>query len=143
MSTHSRPRSSHISIADSEAPPLGLNGLEHKGWSKLAACLRKVGDDQYIAGTVIRSAAGLFRETIDMTKGQIARDGVASWRLDLLRLGTRQTTAVMRLNGHEVVRINGDTTRVEPDTACVGILHRHSGSRITLHVDQLHMTEAL
>jgi hypothetical protein len=41
-----------------------------------------------------------------------------------------------------VARINGDTTGVEPDTGCVGILHRHSGLQITLHVDQLLLTEA-
>jgi hypothetical protein len=41
-----------------------------------------------------------------------------------------------------VARINGDTTSVEPDTGCVGILHRHSGLQITLHVDQLLLTEA-
>jgi hypothetical protein len=39
------------------------------------------------------------------------------------------------------VRINGDTTGVEPDTGRVGILHRHSGLQITLHVDQLLLTE--
>jgi hypothetical protein len=57
-------------------------------------------------------------------------------------IGTRQTTAVLRLDGNVVARINGDTTGVEPDTGCVGILHRHSGLQITLHVDQLLLTEA-
>jgi hypothetical protein len=41
-----------------------------------------------------------------------------------------------------VARINGDTTGVEPDAACVGILHRHAGLQITLHIDQLRLTEA-
>jgi len=41
-----------------------------------------------------------------------------------------------------VARINGDTTAAEPDSAFVGILHRHSGLQITLHVDQLLLTEA-
>jgi hypothetical protein len=41
-----------------------------------------------------------------------------------------------------VARISGDTTSVEPDACCVGILHRHSGLQITLHVDQLLLTEA-
>jgi hypothetical protein len=52
-----------------------------------------------------------------------------------------ETTAVLRLDGNVVARINGDTTAAEPDTACVGILHRHSGLQITLHVDQLRLTE--
>ena len=66
----------------------------------------------------------------------------SGWDLELLRVGTRQTTAVLRLNNNVVARINGDTTSVEPDAACVGILHRHSGLQITLHVDQLLLTEA-
>jgi hypothetical protein len=107
-----------------------------------AACLRKIRNDEYIAGVLIRSADGLFRERIDVYEGEIFRDGQVRWELELLRVGTRQTTAVVRLNNNVVARINGDTTSVEPDAACVGILHRHSGLQITLHVDQLLLTEA-
>ena len=107
-----------------------------------AACLRKIRNDEFVAGVLIRSADGLFRERIDVNEGKIFRDGPVRWELDLLRLGTRQTTAVLRLDDNVVARINGDTTSVEPDTACVGILHRHSGLQITLHVDQLLLTEA-
>ena len=107
-----------------------------------AACLRKIRNDEYVAGVLIRSADGLFRERIDVNEGEIFRDGPVRWELELLRLGTRQTTAVLRLDDNVVARINGDTTSVEPDAACVGILHRHSGLQITLHVDQLLLTEA-
>lgn len=107
-----------------------------------AACLRKTGDDEYVAGVLMRSGDGLFRERIDAIEGAISRDVRVRWELDLLRLGTRQTTAVVRLNSKVVARINGDTTSVEPDTGCVGIVHRHSGLQITLHVDQLLLTEA-
>jgi len=107
-----------------------------------AACLRRISSDKYVAGVLIRSADGLFRERIDVNEGEIFRDGRVRWVLDLLRVGTRQTTAVVRLNNNVVARINGDTTSVEPDAGCVGILHRHSGLQITLHVDQLLLTEA-
>ena len=107
-----------------------------------AACLRKIRNDEYIAGVLIRSTDGLFRERIDVDEGEIFRDGPVSWELELLRLGTRQTTAVLRLKGNVVARINGDTTGVESDTGCVGIMHRHSGLQITLHIDQLRLTEA-
>ena len=107
-----------------------------------AACLRKIRNDELIAGVLIRSADGLFRERIDVIDGEIFRDGPVQWELDLLRIGTRQTTAVLRLRNNVVARINGDTTSVEPDAACVGIVHRHSGLQITLHVDQLLLTEA-
>ncbi len=107
-----------------------------------AACLRKIGDEKYVAGVLIRSANGLFRERIDVKEGKILPGVPVKWKLDLLRVGTRQTTAVLRLGNNVVARINGDTTSVEPDTGCVGILHRHSGLQITLHVDQLLLTEA-
>lgn len=77
-----------------------------------------------------------------MKEGEIFRDSSVRWELELLRLGTRQTTAVLRLDGNVVARIDGYTTAIEPDSACVGILHRYSGLQITLHVDQLLLTEA-
>lgn len=107
-----------------------------------SACLRKIRNDKYVTGVLIRSPDGLFRERIDVNEGEIFRDEWVKWELDLLRLGTRQTTAVLRLENNVVARINGDTTSVEPDTGCVGILHRHSRLQITLHVDQLLLTEA-
>jgi Peptidase family M23 len=109
-----------------------------------AACLRKVSSGELIAGVLIRSADGLFRERIDVNEGKISTDGPVAWEVELLRVGTRQTSVVLRLsnNNNVVARINGDTTGVEPDAACVGILHRHAGLQITLHVDQLRLTEA-
>ena len=108
-----------------------------------AACLRKVVSGEFFAGVMIRSRDGLFRERINGgEKGKIAIETAARWEVELLRIGTRQTTIVLRLNDEIVVRINGDTTSVEPDAAGVGIVHKHSGLQITLHVDQLRLTEA-
>lgn len=106
-----------------------------------AACFRKIQDNRYFTGVLIRSGDGSFRERIDITEGEIFEDVAVRLELDLLRLGTRQTTAIVRLGNNVVARISGDTTSVEPDNACVGILHRHSGLRITLHADQLLLTE--
>jgi hypothetical protein len=107
-----------------------------------AASLREIQENRFFAGVLIRSADGLFRERIDVTEGEIFTNASVKWELELLRLGTRQTTAVLRLDDQVVARINGDTSFVEPNNACLGILHRHSGLRITLHVDQLTLTEA-
>ena len=107
-----------------------------------AACLRKIRDDEYCAGVLVRAGDGLFREKIDVVEGEVFRDGPVRWELDLFRLGTRQATAVVRLKNNVIARINGDTVDVEPDTACVGIVHRHSGIQIVLHVDQVLLTEA-
>jgi Peptidase family M23 len=108
-----------------------------------AACLRKIGDGEFAAGVLIRNANGQFRERIDVTEGKILPDETITWKLNLIRVGTRQTTAVLRFGNNVVARIDGDTTRVEPDSGFVGILHRHSGLQITMHVDQLVLTEAL
>jgi hypothetical protein len=108
-----------------------------------AACLWKIRNGEFVTGVLIRSADGLFREKIDVDEGKIVRNVPARWELDLTRLGTRQTTAVVRINKSVIARINGDTTSVEPDAGCVGILHRNSGLQITLHIDQLRLTEAL
>ncbi len=107
-----------------------------------AACLQKVRNDEFVTGVLIRTADGMFRERIDIVEGKIVRNVPARWELDLIRLGTRQTIAVVRINKNVIARINGDTTSVEPDTGCVGILHKHSGLQITLHLDQLLLTEA-
>ena len=107
-----------------------------------AACLRKIRNDEFVAGVLIRSADGLFREKIDVDEGKIVQNVPIRLELDLIRLGTRQTTAIVRINQNVIARINGDTTSVEPDTGFVGILHRHSGLRVTLHVDQLRLTES-
>jgi len=106
-----------------------------------AAQLRMIRNDTFVAGVLIRSADGQFRERIDVTEGIILRNETVRWELDLLRLGTRQTTSVLRLRNNVVARINGDTTEVEPDNACIGILHEHNKLQITLHVDQLALTE--
>jgi hypothetical protein len=106
-----------------------------------AACLRKISSGELVAGVLIRSADGLFRERIDVIEGKISKDDSVRWEVELLRIGTRQTTAVLRLGTNVVARINGDTAVVELDAACVGILHMHRGSQITLHIDQLHLTE--
>jgi hypothetical protein len=106
-----------------------------------AACLRKIGDNKFVTGVLIRSAAGLFREKIDVIEEEISQNKAVLWELELLRLRTRQTTAVLRRGNNVVARINGDTANVEPDSACVGILHRHSGLNVALHVDQLFLTE--
>lgn len=107
-----------------------------------AACLRKVVSGELFAGIMMRSKDGFFRERINTgEKGSILTDAVVRWEIELLRIGTRQTTAVLRLNNEVVARINGDTASIEPNGACVGIVHRHSGLQLALHVDQVLLTE--
>ena len=107
-----------------------------------AACLRRIRSGEFVTGVLIRSDDGLFRERMNRVEGKIVLGTSVRWELGLLRMGTRQTTAVLRLNKNVVVRINGDTSRVEPDSGCVGVMHTYSTLQITLHADQLSLTEA-
>lgn len=108
-----------------------------------AACLRKIGSGKLVVGVVIRGADGLFRERIDVAEGEVSLDRAVTLDLDVPRLGTRETTAVVRLDRKVIARIDGDTAGAEPDAACVGIVHRHAGLQATLHVDELLLTERL
>ena len=106
-----------------------------------ATCLQKSSDDKFVAGVLIRRPDGSLRQRINERRG-VSRSNAVTWELELLRIGTRQSTAVLRLGNTEVARINGETRDVEPDSACVGILHTHTGLKITLYVDQIRMMEA-
>jgi hypothetical protein len=76
-----------------------------------AACLRKIQDHRYVAGVTIRGADGGVREHIDVGEGEVFLGRAVRWELDLSRLGTRQTTGVLRLDGRVVVRISGHDER--------------------------------
>jgi len=107
-----------------------------------AMCLRRIHSGKLVAGVLIRSEDGMLRERINVIKGQLAPTDKKRWELELLRIGTRETTAVLWLNDTEVGRTNGDTTNVEPNRAYAGILHRHSNIAVTIHLDELLLTEA-
>jgi Peptidase family M23 len=108
-----------------------------------AMCLRRIHSGKLVAGVLIRSEDGMFREKVNVVEGQVAATDEHGWELELLRIGTRETTAVLWLDSTvEVARINGDTAKVEPDRAYAGILHRHNNIAVTLHLDELLLTEA-
>jgi len=107
-----------------------------------AMCLRRIHSGKLVAGVLVRAEDGLFRERVNVTQGEVAPTDADSWELELLRIGTRETTAVLRLNDtEEVARVNGDTSEVEPSHAYAGILHRHNSTAATLHLDELLLTE--
>jgi hypothetical protein len=68
------------------------------------------------------------------------------WRLELLRVGTRETTAILYLNNsgrmHEQARLDWDTTGHEPDKVRAGIGFSSKGASATILVDELWLTES-
>jgi len=70
---------------------------------------------------------------ITATKSEAPRGGAASLRID---------DPNPDIEFVETGLTGPDPGAVKPDAGCVRILHRHSGLQITLHVDQLLLTEA-
>jgi hypothetical protein len=71
------------------------------------------------------------------------------WRLELLRVGTRETTAILYLNNlndggrmQEQARLGWDSTGDEPDRLRAGIGFSSRGASATILVDELWLTEA-
>ena len=67
------------------------------------------------------------------------------WRLHLLRIGTRETTAVLYLdedgNLKEQGRLNWDSTASEPKVLRAGIASSSASAKATILVDDLRLTE--
>jgi hypothetical protein len=68
------------------------------------------------------------------------------WRLELLRVGTRETTAILYLNNggrmQEQARLDWDSTGHEPDKVRAGIGFSSKGASATILVDELWLTES-
>jgi hypothetical protein len=63
------------------------------------------------------------------------------WKLHLLRIGTRETTAVLYLDDVEQIRRNWDSTSFEPDKLSAGIGLISGGAKATILTDELRLTE--
>jgi hypothetical protein len=111
-----------------------------EGKLSVAACIRRHGNS-LVAGIVARNT--------DSTMKASRKNNVAipignwrKWKLHLLRLGTRESTAVLHVDGHEEVRLDWDSTDREPDTVRVGIARSPAGGTATLYVDEIRLVES-
>jgi hypothetical protein len=68
------------------------------------------------------------------------------WRLELLRVATRETTAILYLDDGgrmaEQARLNWDSTDREPATLCAGIGFSSAGAAATVLLDELWLTDS-
>jgi hypothetical protein len=68
------------------------------------------------------------------------------WRLELLRVATRETTAILYLDDGgrmtEQARLNWDSTDREPATLRAGIGFSSAGAAATVLLDELWLTES-
>jgi hypothetical protein len=95
------------------------------------------------AGLLAKNSDGKFRGD---GSAQIATGVWRKWRLVLLRIGTRETTAILYLNEGErmveTARVNWDSTLHEPNTLRAGIGFSSTGAEATVLADELWLTES-
>jgi hypothetical protein len=96
------------------------------------------------AGLVARDPGGGL-ESRD-APAVVAVDHWRRWRLELLRVGTRETTAILYLDEGgrmtEQARVNWDSSEQEPLSLRAGIGFSSVGAAATILVDELWLTEA-
>ena len=96
------------------------------------------------AGLVARNADDTLRARNGPSV--IALGAWRKWRLELTRLATRETTAVLYLDAGarmaEQVRLNWDSTEHEPSRLRAGIGFSSVGAAATIWADELRLTES-
>ena len=109
----------------------------------VAARIRSI-DRALRAGLVARRPDGGL-ESRDAA-AVVALDRWRKWRLELLRVGTRETTAILYLDEGgrmiEQTRLNWDSAEHEPLSLRAGIGFSSTGAAATILVDELWLTEA-
>lgn len=95
-----------------------------------------------LAGIVAKEPDGKFP---DSDSAAVIALGWRKWRLHLLRIGTRETTAVLYLDEDgemvEQDRLNWDSTAFEPLALRAGIGLLSAGASATVMTDELRLTE--
>lgn len=107
-------------------PPAGAARLQQKG--------------AIYAGIADRKADGITTGGLNGTV-VIGTGSWRKWTLQLLRVGTRETTAVLLLDGAEVVRHSWDTTVREPAAIRVGVGYGNAKVKTVLNTDDVVVTE--
>ena len=109
----------------------------------VAARIREL-DGDFRPGLVARNAEGGVRASDPAAP--IVPAAWRRWRVELLRLGTRETTAILYLNeGSRMVeqaRLNWDSTGQEPDRVRAGIGRSSAGAAERVALDELWVTES-
>ena len=104
----------------------------------VAARIHKDGNS-FRAGIIVKNPDGTVSPS--NSSAVVAKDTWRRWKLHLLRIGTRETTAVLFLDDDEKLRINWDSTIHEPRKLRAGIALSSAGATATILADDLRLTE--
>jgi hypothetical protein len=96
--------------------------------------------DTLRAGIIVKNPDGTVSPL--NSKAILAKDTWRKWKLHVLRIGTRETTAVLSLEDRETLRVNWDSTTFEPRTLRVGLALSSAGATATVLADELRVTES-
>ena len=119
--------------------PLDLLHFRSSGTNlSVAARINKDGDS-FRAGIIVKNPDGTLSPS--NSAAIVAKDTWRRWKLHLLRIGTRETTAVLFLDDDEKLRINWDSTTHEPLRLRAGIGISSAGATATILADELRLTE--
>jgi hypothetical protein len=147
--------------------PPGRFEWRAEGWFNPAALQLEDGQSVYVlyflSGTRLCVAARIHNDAQELRAGLVARnaddtvrarngaDVIAlgtwrRWRLEITRLATRETTAVLYLDAGprmaEQARLNWDSTAHEPTKLRAGIGFSSMGAAATIWADELRLTES-
>ncbi|MCI0364211.1 MAG: hypothetical protein L0219_10040, partial [Phycisphaerales bacterium] len=119
-----------------------LRFLSGEDLSVAARIIRREGG-LLLAGIVAKEPDGKFR---DSDSAAVIAPGWRKWQLHVLRIGTRESTAVLYLDEDgemvEQVRLNWDSTASEPTSLRAGIGLSSAGARATVLADELRVSES-
>jgi hypothetical protein len=115
------------------------------------------GEDLSVAARIIRHEGGLLLAEIvanDLDGGLKVTNSLAiispdvwrRWRLHLLRIGTRESTAILYLDNNdaleEYARLNWDSTAIEPSVLRAVTGQLPAGAKATVLTDDLRVSES-
>ena len=92
------------------------------------------------AGIIVKNPDGTLRPSASTT--EIDKNTWHEWELRLLRIGTREATAILSIDKDRKLRVNWDSTIYEPLRLRAGIGHSSAGVTATVFTDELQLTES-
>jgi len=96
------------------------------------------------AGIIVKHPNGTESPSISADGTVVIEENTwREWELRVLRIGTRETTAILSLENDEKLRINWDSTVYEPGSLRAGIGQSSAGVTATVLTDDLLLTESL
>jgi hypothetical protein len=91
-------------------------------------------------GLVAKKPDGSLTGSSNVAYAVVESVGV-KYTLDVIRIGTRETTAVLYMDDAEVDRLNWDSTAFEPLSFRAGIGLTSAGATATIHSDDIRVVE--